>query len=107
MGKLVPVLSCISHKKVRIIPLNGKEKDLQKHRVKAYSSLPQGTKLEAREATKERVKIVITRQQLELLLTSANKFQSGKVSVRFCENLMKQCGKWHPSLASIPEVPNL
>lgn len=53
------------------------------------------------------MKIVITRQQLELLLTSANKFQSGKVSVRFSENLMKQYGKWHPSLASIPEVPNL
>lgn len=53
MGKLVPVLSCISHKKIRIIPLNGEEKDLQKHRDKAYSLLPQGTKLEAREAKKE------------------------------------------------------
>lgn len=102
----MPVLSCNSHKKVRVIPLNGREKELQKHRDKAYTPLPQDTKLEAREVKKEILKIVITRQQLELLLTSANKFQSGKVSVQFSENFMKQCRKWHPSLASIPEVPN-
>ncbi|KAH7572668.1 hypothetical protein ACOSP7_015885 [Xanthoceras sorbifolium] len=91
------------------------------HQSQPYMPLPLDTKLEPGEAyylvpnpsvslkkagqescKRQRVKIVITRQQLELLLRNANKFQSA----RFSECFKDDFRKWEPSLASIPEVHN-
>lgn len=62
-------------------------------------------KIAGQESCKRQsVKIMITRQQLELLLRNANKFQSAKVSTRFSKSFKDDFQKWGPSLASIPEV---
>lgn len=51
------------------------------------------------------VKIVLTREQLELLLGNVKEFQSKNVYFRFSENFSEN-QKLKPSLAVIPEVEN-
>lgn len=91
------------------------------HHAKPHFPLPHDTKLVPGEAyylvpdpsvhgkvlaqescKRQKVKIVITRQQLELLLRHAHKLQSAKASP-FSNRCKGYFQKWGPSLASIPE----
>ncbi|XP_059636732.1 uncharacterized protein LOC132278846 [Cornus florida] len=49
-----------------------------------------------------KVKIVLTRQQLELMLRSGKKFQF-KQKIAQSSWLKEECEKWRPLLATIPE----
>ncbi|CAI0460548.1 unnamed protein product [Linum tenue] len=52
-----------------------------------------------------KVKIVLTRQQLELLLKNAKELKNKGIRIRVSQS-HKECNsrKWQPSLATIPEV---
>ncbi|CAI0374322.1 unnamed protein product [Linum tenue] len=52
-----------------------------------------------------KVKIVLTRQQLELLLKNAKELRNKGITIRVSRS-RKECNsrKWQPSLAAIPEV---
>lgn len=52
--------------------------------------------------TKKKVKIVLTRQQLDLLLRNAE-FKSKGVAVQFSGSFSEPSRKWQPSLATIQE----
>jgi hypothetical protein len=55
-----------------------------------------------------KVKIVVTKEQLELLLRSTNKFRSSDIAGQILGSTrvgdIEGCQKWQPSLATIPEV---
>lgn len=54
---------------------------------------------------RQKVKIVVTREQLELLLRSAKKFQSRDIVLGFPESFgfEQRSPRWRPPLATIPE----
>ncbi|KAF2288831.1 hypothetical protein GH714_016305 [Hevea brasiliensis] len=56
--------------------------------------------------TKQKAKIVLTRQQLELLLRNVE-FMSKGIAVRFSGSFREGYGKWQPSLAAIQEGKDL
>lgn len=63
------------------------------------------SKLAGQETCASRkVKIVVTRQQLELLLRNSKQFRSKGIAVRFSESFKEGERKWRPSLVTIPEV---
>ncbi|KAK1577143.1 hypothetical protein Q3G72_019303 [Acer saccharum] len=130
MGNCIHVLSDESHQKVRVVTLDGKEKQFKAstpikgitsgrysgykwvHQSQPQLLLPHDTKLEPGEAyylmpdpsvfrktsgqkscKTQRVKIVISRQHLDLLLRNSESFKD-------------DFRRWEPSLASIPEVHN-
>ncbi|CAB4275608.1 unnamed protein product [Prunus armeniaca] len=101
------------------------------HHIQPYTPLPPNTKLEPGEVyhivpnlaslgkplvpskivhqescKRQKIKIVVTREQLELLLKSANKFRSPKeIGVQLSgRSGLEGSPKWRPSLAIIPEV---
>lgn len=100
------------------------------HKTLPYAALPPNTKLEpgevyylmpplsqssspkvssklANEETcgkKKKLKIVLTRQQLELLLRNSSQLKSKGIAIRLSDGLGNGDCKWHPSLAAIPEV---
>lgn len=55
-----------------------------------------------------KVKIVVTKEQLELLLRSTRTFQSGDIAGKILGSSgvgdIEGCWKWQPSLTTIPEV---
>jgi hypothetical protein len=54
-----------------------------------------------------KVKIVVTKEQLELLLRSTKKFQSSVIAGQILGSSqvdVEGCQKWQPSLATIPEL---
>ncbi|KAI4296040.1 hypothetical protein L6164_036030 [Bauhinia variegata] len=52
-----------------------------------------------------KVKILVTREQSQLLLTGAKSFQTrSRVSQLSGRSRLKGCQKWQPTLPSIPEV---
>ncbi|KAL9361166.1 hypothetical protein Peur_043951 [Populus x canadensis] len=62
------------------------------------------SKLAGQETCASRkVKIVVTRQQLELLLRNSKQFRSKGIAVRFSESFKEGERKWRPSLVTIPE----
>ncbi|KAF3451872.1 hypothetical protein FNV43_RR07968 [Rhamnella rubrinervis] len=64
-------------------------------------------RVEHESCKRHKVKIVVTREQLEqLLLRSAKKFQSGDIVLRFPESFgfEERSPKWRLLLATIPEV---
>ncbi|KAJ0017372.1 hypothetical protein Pint_09454 [Pistacia integerrima] len=150
MGNCIRGMSDECHEKVRVVSLNGAEKEFKAstpikriisgryqgyklvQHTKPFSPLPQDSKLEpggiyylvpdvpkvpckpliSIEKAKQEIrktgklKIVITKQQLEFLLRNAKKFQSGKLAVRFSESFEQDYRKWYPSLPPIEEVPD-
>ncbi|CAL5344348.1 unnamed protein product [Camellia sinensis] len=69
------------------------------HRAQSDSPLPPKAKLKSGGGWK--VKIVVTKEQLELMMSSVE-CQSRNVAI---QSLLgrKECQKWRPSLATIPE----
>ncbi|KDP32905.1 hypothetical protein JCGZ_13686 [Jatropha curcas] len=92
------------------------------HHALPFSPLPSNTKLEAGELyylvppfvkpksasqethRKQKVKIVLTRQQLQFLLRNAKEFKSKGFTVGFSTSFREENRKWQPSLATIQEV---
>ncbi|KAL2473543.1 Uncharacterized protein Fot_49279 [Forsythia ovata] len=124
MGNFVGTASSPSQKKIRE---NGGEKELQvttmadekKARrfrlckgtfsLRAKSELPQLT-LHCRPPTPpkvaeegRRVRIVVTKKQLELLIINAKKLKSRQIALQSFR-VRGVCKKWRPSLATIPEL---
>ncbi|KAJ6380642.1 hypothetical protein OIU77_029524 [Salix suchowensis] len=63
------------------------------------------SKLTGQEACAGRkVKIVVTRQQLELLLRNSKQLKLRGIAVQFSESFKEGKRKWRPSLVTIPEV---
>ncbi|CAK7323310.1 unnamed protein product [Dovyalis caffra] len=54
--------------------------------------------------TGRKVKIVVTRQQLELLLRSSKQLKSKGITVRISESFKEGDRKWQPTLVTIPEI---
>ncbi|KAF9679416.1 hypothetical protein SADUNF_Sadunf06G0012900 [Salix dunnii] len=54
-----------------------------------------------------KVKIVVTRQQLELLLRNSKQLKLRGIAVQFSESFKEGKRKWQPSLVTIPEVGSL
>ncbi|EEF39486.1 conserved hypothetical protein [Ricinus communis] len=72
--------------------------------VKTCSSLQVLLKLANQEIfTKQKVKIVLTRRQLESLLNNAKEFKSAGVSVQCLGSFKDGDQKWQPSLTTIQE----
>ena len=100
------------------------------HHAQPYSPLPPNTRLEPGEVyylvplltqpncpwmslktanhktgKRRTIKIVVTKEQFQLLLRSTEKFLSEEISVRSLGGFrVEGCQKWQPSLATIPEV---
>ncbi|KAJ7946434.1 hypothetical protein O6P43_031369 [Quillaja saponaria] len=100
---------------------------LDNHRTKPHSQVPPNYKLQSRKVhyvvprvtqpaitlvhnnknlNTRKVKVVITKEQLELLLHNAKNFQAKDSAVQFSGRfrLIEGCQKWKPTLATIPEV---
>ncbi|KAJ4848917.1 hypothetical protein Tsubulata_025483 [Turnera subulata] len=52
----------------------------------------------------QKVKIVLTRRQLELLLKNSTQFKSKGIAIRCSRSFNDGVRKWKPSLVTIPEV---
>ncbi|GAU38970.1 hypothetical protein TSUD_378460 [Trifolium subterraneum] len=66
-----------------------------------------GTTTDDRKMKTRIAKIVVTTQQLELLLSGSKKFQiKTRVASVTKSSLLRRCPKWLPSLPTIPEVQN-
>ncbi|GAU38968.1 hypothetical protein TSUD_378440 [Trifolium subterraneum] len=66
-----------------------------------------GTTIDDRKMKTRIVKIVVTTQQLELLLSGSKKFQiKTRVASVTKSSLLRRCPKWLSSLPTIPEVQN-
>ncbi|CAN1753092.1 hypothetical protein LINPERHAP1_LOCUS5015 [Linum perenne] len=87
--------------RVRKISYDGcKSSKVADHQVLSYERLLADAKLE-----QGKVKIVLTRQQLDFILKNAKELRSKGIVVRVsqsCKNSNSR--KWQPSLATIPEV---
>ncbi|KAJ0080783.1 hypothetical protein Patl1_09662 [Pistacia atlantica] len=121
MGNCIRGMSDKCHEKVRVVSLNGAEKEFKAstpikriisgryqgyklvQHTKPFSPLPQDSKLEPGGIY---YLVPDVPKQLEFLLRNAKKFQSGKLAVRFSESFEQDYWKWYPSLPPIEEVPD-
>ncbi|CAI9756680.1 unnamed protein product [Fraxinus pennsylvanica] len=116
-----------SHKRIR--PHGGEEEEVEalcngnkigqdSHLCKKASALPSKTELEedhileliqhcsppdvAEDCNSQRVKIVVTRMQLELLIRSGVELHLRRISSK--SRVRRTCKQWRPCLATIPEL---
>lgn len=109
-GKCVRTEFVKSHKRIR--PHGGEEEevealcngnktgeDFQRH--KKALALPSKTDV-AEDCNSQRVKIVVTRKQLELLIKSGVELHLRRISNQ--SRVRRTCKRWRPCLATIPEL---
>ncbi|CAL1352080.1 unnamed protein product [Linum trigynum] len=112
------VLCCSEEEKSEALLFNKGDKDFSSTRLpvkKVHHGVHRSSKVAdhqyARLLNKDakmepgKVKIVLTRQQLELLLKNAKELRNKGITIRVSRS-HKECNsrKWQPSLAAIPEV---
>lgn len=116
MGNCLKVHVPSPQRKVRVVVSDGGQKEFKASKPKSSEccslisdfvhscSAPVSQKIVGNGWSRGRkVKIVVTRKQLELMIRNAEKFQSLKISFQ-CISGKEGCQKWRPSLAMIPEL---
>ncbi|KAB2623720.1 hypothetical protein D8674_039923 [Pyrus ussuriensis x Pyrus communis] len=119
MGNCINFMSHPPHGKIKVVIRKGGQRKFKASTpldpVKVYHVVPDlaillgkplvPSKLVRQEGYKrKKIKIVVTREELELLLKSANKPRSKENGVRLSGRFGLEPPKWQPCLAIIPEV---
>lgn len=101
--------NCINIRKERVCSFEEEDKLLEKTPIffQQLQKLTSAEIYDLRDSCKsQRVKIVLTKEQLEIFLNNVKDLQSGKIVRSFKGKRRRRvvCKKWRPCLDTIPEL---